>query len=161
MRGAGGSDKASSARWLPSVTPSRGSAAGSERSNKALSVQWLPPATPSRGSSAQGSQPARHAKSATKDKHVAGSVVGDSFWLPADTPGRALSSEVRSVRSKRKVEDMLECDDEVQTVEPCSWTCQICHLRIEAATKPSLTQKRADHIKYRHKGRNFEAGEIR
>ena len=121
MRSAGGSTKTSSVRWLPSKTPSRRSVAASE-SDKASEVQWLPPVTPSRG----------------KNK----SAAGDSCWLPPDTPGGTVSSELRSAGSKRKKEDIVEPDERHQA-------------------KEILSQKRADHVKYRHKGRNSEAGEIR
>lgn len=140
LRGAGGGNKASSVRWLPSKTPSRRSVAAST-SEKASEVQWLPPVTPS----------------GKKNK----SAAGDSCCLPADTPGRTVSSEIRSAGSKRKNEEIVDPDEEQQASEPFIWTCNICHVKIGATSKPILSQKRADHVKYRHKGRNSEAGEIR
>ena len=140
MRSAGGSTKTSSVRWRPSKTPSRRSVAASE-SDKASEVQWLPPVTPSRG----------------KNK----SAAGDSCWLPPDTPGGTVSSELRSAGSKRKKEEIVEPDERQQAKEPFHWICSICQLKIGATSKPILSQKRADHVKYRHKGRNSEAGEIR
>lgn len=75
-------------------------------------------------------------------------IMTDRLSLPS------CSEELKGGSDKRKSKNK---QNEAALAEPFVWTCPYCHLEITAPTTKKRSERRSNHLKYRHKDRKLGA----